>query len=304
MHIDYLRYLVGAASAGSINKASRRFHMNQQHLSKIILSLEEDLGTPIFYRNNKGITPTAQGEAILQWAETVVSSYDALKHAIDLENHQAHQDIAGQLLISSISTIYGQKYNQLIKQFTEEYPKMSIAMEENSTREIIRKVKNDETDIGIILIIQGIEKRSDLVDASLQFIPCYKSKAVLYVSPKHRLAQTRRKIAMNELLDEEFIIYKPYADSETIASKTLHYFGDYHVKYTISNLSTFHDILDEGHYVHLGSSKASHKPLKEMSMIAINEKISHEVGLLVKKSRLNDPPVQAFTKLYQQIFTD
>lgn len=304
MHIDYLRYLLGAASAGSINKASRRFHMNQQRLSKIILALEEELGTPIFYRNSKGITPTEQGQTILHWAESVVASYDALKHTIDRENHQTPQEISGQLLVSSISTIYGQKYNQLIRQFTEEYPLMSIAMEENSTREIIRKVKHDETDIGIILIIHGIEKRSDLVDASLQFIPCYKSKAVLYVSPRHRLAQTRRKISMNELLDEEFIIYKPYADSETIASKTLEHFGDYHVKYTISNLSTFHDILDEGHYVHLGSSKASHTPLKEMSMITINEKISHEVGLLVKKNRLNEPPIQTFIDLYQQIFTD
>lgn len=304
MHIDHLRYLLEVAAAGSINKASRRFFMNQQHLSKIILALEADFGTAIFERTNKGVTLTEQGSRIVAWAETVVASYDALRLELDQAAGQMLQSMIGQLYVSSVSTIYGQKYNGLIQRFSERYPNMSLVMEENSTREVIRKIRAGEMDVGIILLIVGLEKKSELLDPSMQYIPCYKSKAVIYASPEHRLAQTHRRVSLEELHDEDFIIYKPYADSESIASKTLAHFGHYHIKYTVSNLSTFHDILAKGRCIHIGSQKAGYTPQKTLAMIPISDKLFYEVGLLVQKERLGEPPVRAFIDIYQQIFID
>ncbi len=304
MNIEHLHYLLEVAKSGSINKASHRLHLNQQHLSKIIAANETELGVKIFERTNKGIIVTAQGQRVLNWGQTVVKSYEELQEELSLHEENQRCDISGQLIVSSMSSIFGQKYNMLIKHFAEHYPKVNIIFEENSTRQIIKQIKDERIHVGIILLINGIDKKSELLNNTLQFMSGYKSKVVVYASPKSKLAQTHSSVSMDDLRNEQFVIYKPYTDEETVAAKTLAHFGEYNIKYVISNLSTFHEILDEGQCIHIGSQKAGYFSPEGLKMLPVKEKISYEVGLLIHKKNVNLPIVKAFIDFYQQSFMD
>ena len=304
MRIEHMRYLLEVANVGSINKASHRCHMNQQHLIKIVTALEIELGIKIFERTNKGVIVTAQGQRVLDWGKAAVDSYDALQADLARYEQNQHNEIAGQLIVASMSTIFGQKYNMLIRHFADEYPEVNIIFEENSTRQIIQQIKDERIHVGIILLIHGIDKKSELLDNSLQFMSGYKSRVVVYASPKSKLAQTHTKVTMDDLRDEQFVIYKPYTDVETVAAKTLAHFGDYNIKYVISNLSTFHEILEEGQCVHIGSQKAGYMPSDGLKMLPVKDKISYEVGLLIHKKNINQPIVKAFVDFYEKNFME
>ena len=53
MNIKQLRYLLEIEKQGSINKASKSLFVTQPNITKVIKSLEDELGVKVFFRNEK-----------------------------------------------------------------------------------------------------------------------------------------------------------------------------------------------------------------------------------------------------------
>lgn len=54
MKIENMRYIIEVSHYKSINKASKNLYVNQQQLSRIIASVEDEIGITIFERTAKG----------------------------------------------------------------------------------------------------------------------------------------------------------------------------------------------------------------------------------------------------------
>ncbi len=67
MDIRSLRYFIAAYEGGSISAAARRCHVAQPSISTALAQLEEHLGTPLFERHRRGITPTEEGHRLYPW---------------------------------------------------------------------------------------------------------------------------------------------------------------------------------------------------------------------------------------------
>ena len=80
MNFLQLKYAVEVARCGSINKAADKLFVEASNLSRTLKGLETSLGTALFDRSPKGMTPTADGEAFLRYAESI------LKQTEELEN--------------------------------------------------------------------------------------------------------------------------------------------------------------------------------------------------------------------------
>ena len=97
MKIEHLYYFLVIANTKSINKAARKLFVSQQHLSRIVNTLEEDLHIKLLNRTSTGIELTEKGKVFTQFAEKIVNDYremqsyfylDALP-ALD-ENKEVH----------------------------------------------------------------------------------------------------------------------------------------------------------------------------------------------------------------------
>lgn len=64
MELKQIECFVACVNHGSFSKAAEQLYMNQSNISRIIKSLEEELNTPLFLRNNKGVILTMEGERI------------------------------------------------------------------------------------------------------------------------------------------------------------------------------------------------------------------------------------------------
>jgi LysR family nitrogen assimilation transcriptional regulator len=78
MDIKALRALLKVAEFGNISQAAISLGLTQPTLSRIIASLENDFGGPLFYRTGRGVTLTEIGEAALPRARTIVINSDQL----------------------------------------------------------------------------------------------------------------------------------------------------------------------------------------------------------------------------------
>jgi DNA-binding transcriptional LysR family regulator len=126
MDFRHLRYFLAVADSGSVAAAARQLHIVQPALSRQIRDLEEELGTPLFSRNARGVELTAAGEQF---------ALDARRLLIDMESARQRalrvaQGSAGTLRIG-VSPTYGWHPEILshINNFRTRHPDISLYIE-------------------------------------------------------------------------------------------------------------------------------------------------------------------------------
>jgi DNA-binding transcriptional LysR family regulator len=77
-----VRSFVAVLDAGSLTGAARRLGAQQPTLSRHVAELESQLGTPLFERTGRGVTPTAAALAIAEAARQMEQGADALARGL------------------------------------------------------------------------------------------------------------------------------------------------------------------------------------------------------------------------------
>ena len=100
MRIDYLREFIALAGCLNYKAAATQMHLSQSALSKHIAALEEDLGGTLFARNTHSVALTTAGEDFLEYAQTIVSTYDNAKKMFRRASANRSQLLVGGLIES------------------------------------------------------------------------------------------------------------------------------------------------------------------------------------------------------------
>lgn len=78
MELRQIRYFVAIAEARSFAAASRNLAISQPALSTRIKELEIELGTSLFKRHSRGVTPTEMGERLLSYARSALVAVERM----------------------------------------------------------------------------------------------------------------------------------------------------------------------------------------------------------------------------------
>lgn len=81
MNVRQLQYFYLAACYGSFSEAARVEGVTVQAVSKAIIDLEEELGSPLFFREGRTVLLTPFGKNLVGPAREAVSSFDAFARA-------------------------------------------------------------------------------------------------------------------------------------------------------------------------------------------------------------------------------
>ena len=96
MEMKELVYLVTLAEEESISRAAERLYMAQSSLSQFLHQFEAELGTKLFVRTSKGITPTYSGKCFIEHAGEILRDYQKAKNELwDNENLAAGKVVLG-----------------------------------------------------------------------------------------------------------------------------------------------------------------------------------------------------------------
>ena len=66
-------FLIECARRGSLGRAAAALNLTQPAATRMLKRLEDSYGAPLFERNTRGVVPTIYGEALLPYAELMVS---------------------------------------------------------------------------------------------------------------------------------------------------------------------------------------------------------------------------------------
>ncbi len=297
MQLEHLRYFLTVAQSGSISRASRQLLLDQPNLSKIISNLEQEFGTQLLQRSSRGVALTAHGQQLVQWAQTVLEGKEALLAQFRADSARQEAQLAGQLTVVVPVNIAGDTFHDTIIDFSQQFPLISVSVEELSTKESITAVAGDAQAVGI-LIDFGEQYQQDLPEGMLLY-PLSQVEPVVYAAKDSRFAREHKTTSLSAISKEPIVIYKPSLSAKSAVEEFLERYGDFNVRYSVSNLLTFYNVLKKGEHITLGvARKDPLSALQELTEIPIRDKVQGYVSLIVSQTAADDPLVRAFIQFY------
>jgi DNA-binding transcriptional LysR family regulator len=121
----------------SISKAALKMGYVQSNITLRIKVLEEELGTTLLLRHNKGVTLTNSGEKLLVYADNIIR---LLNEAV-----AAFKD-SNSLRIGATQTISASSVPIWLSKFSKKYPNVQVALKTDTQRNLIDQILNGELD--------------------------------------------------------------------------------------------------------------------------------------------------------------
>ena len=125
MDIDALNIFVQAYSAGSLAAAARRLKITPMAASRRLIALEEELGVRLMHRSTRSVSLTAEGEAFLSYATSMVETAEAGRAALAPSDHGA----TGLLRVTAAAAFGRMIIMPLVPRLLDENPALSIDIE-------------------------------------------------------------------------------------------------------------------------------------------------------------------------------
>ena len=200
MTLQQIKYILGVAEFGSINKAAEKMFISQPSLTTSLHDAENELGFRIFNRSSRGMTVTERGECFVCDARIVYKNYENLLKKYSGKEKKTF----------SVAALY---YSFARKAFVEVVKKFSSGGYDFSFRElkvsdVIEDVASGKSDIGILYIS---EFNKDAISKSLSarklsFHRLTECNAFVYMHKNHPLAG-KESVSLEELADFQFVTF-------------------------------------------------------------------------------------------------
>lgn len=198
MKLQQLKYLLAIADNGlNITTAAQRLYTSQPGVSKQLKLLEKELGLQLFTRKGKslgGITPA--GQQVIARARVVMQEVDNIR---SLASDYFHEQ-AGTLSLATTHTQARYVLPQVIKEFRQRYPKVSLELHQGTSEQIADMVAANEIDFAIAT--GSRELFSDLL-----LVPSYRWDRKILVPKHHELTQLKRKVTLADLAEYPLVTY-------------------------------------------------------------------------------------------------
>lgn len=102
MESQDLRIFKAVAELQSISKAADRLDYVQSNISQRIKNLEEELGVPLFSRNNRGVTLTEEGSRLLGYTDQILGLMEEARSSVNPEKWKTTLAIGAPQTLSAV----------------------------------------------------------------------------------------------------------------------------------------------------------------------------------------------------------
>ena len=142
MTLKQLLFFRTAAEEKSILRAAQRLNMAQPPVSRQIELLEEELGTKLLYRTNRGVGLTEAGEAFYRSLGTVFDALNALRESVQTED----ETVSGTVRIGVLYSVVSYALKK-IEKYHAAYPAVKLYVRLGTPDELQQLLRQGELDV-------------------------------------------------------------------------------------------------------------------------------------------------------------
>lgn len=194
MHFDFtdLRLCLNILDAGNITAGATASHLSLAAASARVRALEASLGTALFERGRRGVTPTAAGKALAQHARTILQQAERMQQ--DLAEYA--QGFKGQIRLLCNTAALTEYLPELLADFLNEQPNISLDLQEMTSQRIADALRQGAADLGIV---------SDAVDTSDLHTRAFRDDPLVLVMPVDHPLANLEYLSFNDTLSHAYV---------------------------------------------------------------------------------------------------
>lgn len=207
MTLNQLKYAIAISKENSLNDAAKKLFISQPSLTGAMHALEDEIGFDIFIRSKSGITLTVKGAEFIGYAKSVVEQYDILDAKyISKTDIKRHFSVSMQHYSFAVNA-----FVEMVKEFG--YEEYEFEVHETKTHEIIKNVRNQKSELGVIYMNDFNRKvlTKVLSEEGLEFTPLFDCGICVYIGKNNPLAKEKLKskesITFEELDDYPCLVF-------------------------------------------------------------------------------------------------
>ncbi|MDI3274384.1 LysR family transcriptional regulator [Pseudomonas sp. AL03] len=165
MELSQLRMFKTVYDFGSIARAAELLHCVPSNITARLKSLERELGTPLFFRDGRGLRITPAGEVFLDYATKILGLADEARRAVAPTNTPG-----GPLRIGAIESSATGRLPRLLAKYHALYPQVALELSTGTWAQLLDDTQHHRLD-GVIVAVNierpGLERavvyREDLI---------------------------------------------------------------------------------------------------------------------------------------------
>jgi len=174
MTLVQLEYIVTLDNLKHFARAAAQCNITQPSISMQVQKLERELGIQIFIRTTP-LTTTETGQIVIEQAKKILAEAGMMHQLIEQEK----SIVGGSLKIGVIPTLAPYLLPLFIQDFIEAYPRVRLSINELTTENIVRQLKNGSLDAGIMATPLNVPELKE------EFL--FNEEFVAYVSRKEKI---------------------------------------------------------------------------------------------------------------------
>ncbi|MGC6389305.1 HTH-type transcriptional activator IlvY [Ewingella sp. S1.OA.A_B6] len=292
MDLRDLKLFLHLAESRHFGRSSKAMHVSPSTLSRQIQRLEEELGQPLFQRDNRTVQLTSAGEQLRNFAQQTLLQYQQLCHSLG----QHGPTLSGELrLFCSVTAAYSH-LPPILDRFRAQHPLVEIKLTTGDAADAVEKVQSAEADLGIAGHPETLPSSVDFTKIGeipmiliAPSLPCAVRNQISeaapdwsqipFILPEHGPARKRIDIWFKRNRLTNPLIYATVSGHEAIVSMVALGCG----------IALLPDVVLEN----------SPEPVRNRITVLDNVTLGAplELGVCVQKKRLNEPLIDAFWQL-------
>lgn len=270
--------LIKALEVGNLSGAAHELGYTPSGMSRLIASLEQELGFPLLVRSKMGVKPTADCTRLMP----IFSEMAALGRTLDeTAAHIRGVDVG----TVRVGTAYSQFYAslaQILTDFERQHPHVQVDISLANSTPLVRRLEAHEIDLCIISRREG----------TYEWTPLFDNELVALVSSDHPLADAK-SFPIERFTEEQFVEVYPGQESDN--SRTLAEHGiEPHVRFSVFDTQAAHELVAAGLGVTLMNRLYAREQPGRLIAKSLEPRTFVEIGVAMSATSQLSPAVKAF----------
>jgi DNA-binding transcriptional LysR family regulator len=177
----------------SFSRAALAKHMTQSAMSRLVKTLENELGVTLLHRKGNTVVPTPEGRLFYDHAKNILEEYARMEQNISLAAHTAKST----LRLGTSRTPAVHLLPQVMYEFSKAHPGIGIDLSIGKTSSVFLDLREGRIDVGIV--------GGTIIDKPFSADAIAEDEIVVIASENHPLTK-KKNVTLEDLTAEPFIL--------------------------------------------------------------------------------------------------
>lgn len=156
LSLRQFRYFLMVAETGSVSRAAGEVGISQSAITAAIQTLEQELGSKLFLRHQKGMRLTPEGHRMLRHARFILRAVADARAAV----RERPEDMEGTLNIGVTRLVAGYYLADVLSRFQHIFRKVKVRVIEDDRSYLEHLLLGGEVDIGLMIVSNLVDRQA------------------------------------------------------------------------------------------------------------------------------------------------